>query len=271
MMSVWLERNCTSPGNVIDGGVMAKFHGTIEELKAIISNAGLSGDWRPTGQGYQFKTPDGGCLNWWPSKGTLNCQGPTPHKDNLESAVGVALGTPAPPSPVTPPTGIAPFMATTKPRRIFVVHGHDHIAREQLERIIYILGLEPFVLQNTSGGGLTIIEALEQQIGADPEAEFGIVLMTPDDIGYSKKDGEKEAKPRARQNVVLELGMLLASLGRKRVAVLVKGHIERPSDTDGIIYMHFNDHVKETVPRLTERLRECGFDLDGSKIARAAS
>jgi predicted nucleotide-binding protein len=49
---------------------------------------------------------------------------------------------------------------------VFVVHGHDAVAREQLELILLKLGLDPFVLANTGGGGLTIIEALEAEIGA---------------------------------------------------------------------------------------------------------
>jgi predicted nucleotide-binding protein len=154
---------------------------------------------------------------------------------------------------------------------LFVVHGHDETAREQLERILLLLGLEPFVLQNTAGGGLTIIEALERQIGKEPEAKFGIVLMTPDDMGYAFREGDTRIQPRARQNVVMEMGMLLSSLTRNKVVILVKGHIEQPSDAHGIIYLHFNNHVKEVVPRLTERLRSAGFDIDADKITRAAS
>jgi predicted nucleotide-binding protein len=74
-------------------------------------------------------------------------------------------------------------------RQIFIVHGHDPAARDQLELALHRLGLEPFVLMNTSGGGKTIIEALEGKIGRDYSSDFGIVLMTPDDLGYAKKDG----------------------------------------------------------------------------------
>ena len=59
----------------------------------------------------------------------------------------------------------APQNPQTASKKVFVVHGHDSIAREQLELIIHKLGLNPFVLANTSGSGLTIIEALEAEIG----------------------------------------------------------------------------------------------------------
>jgi predicted nucleotide-binding protein len=97
------------------------------------------------------------------------------------------------------------------------------------------------------------------------------VLLTPDDVGFAKKDGPEKAAPRARQNVVLEMGMLIAAIGRENVAILKKGHLEEPSDVKGIIYLPFNDHVKETVPRLVDRLRESGFDLDPKAISKASA
>nr|WP_280109568.1 TIR domain-containing protein [Bartonella florencae] len=54
--------------------------------------------------------------------------------------------------------------------------------------------LEPYLLQNTSGNGLTIIEALEKEI-CKPTSSigFGIVLLTPDDMGYFKTASAKTA------------------------------------------------------------------------------
>ena len=65
--------------------------------------------------------------------------------------------------------------------------------------------------------------------------------------------------------------MLLASLTRDKVAILQKGFVERPSDLDGVPYIPFNDHVKETVPKLAQRLQEAGIVLDANAIARASS
>jgi predicted nucleotide-binding protein len=122
-------------------------------------------------------------------------------------------------------------MPTDSEARIFVVHGHDRDARDQLELVLMRLGLKPFILQNSNGGSRTIIETLEQNIYRD--AAFGIILLTPDNFGYSKIAGETEKQPRARQNVILEMGMVMAALGRPRMAFLQKGALERPSDTDG--------------------------------------
>jgi predicted nucleotide-binding protein len=95
--------------------------------------------------------------------------------------------------------------------------------------------------------------------------------MTPDDVGYSKGDGPDKAEPRARQNVVLEMGMLISALGRANIAILKKGHLEVPSDANGILYIPYNDHMKETVPRLADRLRSAGFILTPENITKASS
>ncbi|HCO7185388.1 TPA: nucleotide-binding protein, partial [Escherichia coli] len=112
----------------------------------------------------------------------------------------------------------------------------------------------------------------EREIGQGQTAtRFGIVLLTPDDVGYSKRDGQEAALPRARQNVVLEMGMLLSSLGRSNVVILQKQHLEQPSDAAGILYLNFNDHVRETVPRLIQRLKQAGFTFNEAQIANASS
>ena len=145
------------------------------------------------------------------------------------------------------------------PSRVFIVYGHDRDARDQLELLLRRLRLEPIVLQNIPGRGDTIIEKLEQLTDTD----FACVLLTPDDEGrkYTESEGE-QLRPRARQNVVLELGMVLTRLGRPRVAILVKGDtIERPSDIDGLIYIPFSKSVDDTKNTLAANLQEAGFNI----------
>lgn len=241
-----------------------KFKGRLEELKAKLETAGLRGQWSDDGLGkHTFRSDLGGILNWWPSKGTINFQGDGEDQRRLEAATNVRNA--------DSDRGAREAMPQVRRmQHIFIVHGHDSDSRDQLELVLRRLGLEPFILMNASGGGKTLIEALEGQIGRDFSSDFGIVLMTPDDIGYSKKEGPDKAEPRARQNVILETGMLLSSLTRERMAIVVKGHVEIPSDLQGIIRFNYNDHVREVVPKLCQRLKEAGFDLSPSQIAAAA-
>jgi predicted nucleotide-binding protein len=123
----------------------------------------------------------------------------------------------------------APCEAT---RRVFVVHGHDDGLKETVARYLSKLELAPVVLHERPNQGKTIIEKFENHA----EVDFAVVLFTPDDIGYpAGKDDE--ARPRARQNVVLELGFFMAALGRDRVCVLHSGNIELPSDYSGVLYV----------------------------------
>lgn len=244
-----------------------KFHGTFDDLKGIVASSGIPGDWLSDGTGkHSFRSKKGGLLNFWETKGTLQFQGGQPAKDELEQAIDSVLsGNPVPGQYSRHSISVAPDK-----RHIFIVHGHDNNARDQLELALRRLGLEPFILMNTSGGGKTIIEALEGQIGKEYVSDFGIVLMTPDDMGYAQKDGAEKIEPRARQNVILETGMLLASLTRERMALIVKGHIELPSDLQGIIRLGYNDHIREVVPKLCQRLKEVGFDIDALAISAAS-
>ena len=65
---------------------------------------------------------------------------------------------------------------------------------------------------------------------------FAVVLLTPDDMGCvaGSKIDVAQLKPRARQNVILELGYFIGRLGRTRVCALHKGNVELPSDYQGV-------------------------------------
>jgi predicted nucleotide-binding protein len=253
---------------------MTKFLGKVEELQKLIADLGFEGEWEELpNQICQFTSTDGAILNFFPNK-TVQFQGAKASKAAFEGRVAKPILDWKPAAKSASAVAIAPpaHHKGGENKRVFVVHGHDIAAREQLELILHRLGLDPFVLANTGGGGLTLIEALEKEIGPQAgQCLFGIVLLTPDDMGYAKSQGSDKAEPRARQNVVLEMGMVLAALRRPNVVILKKGHLEIPSDVHGIIYIGFNDHVRETVPKLVERLNQAGFNLDTTAIARATA
>lgn len=149
--------------------------------------------------------------------------------------------------------------------KVFIVYGHDLIARSQLEAMLRRWGLEPLILDQLPSEGQTVIEKLENNTN---EVGFGIILATPDDIGY-RACHEDEKAYRVRQNVVLELGMLLAKLGRKKVAILIKqqANMERPSDIQGLIYIPFNDNLeKEAGLVLAKEMVTQGFQIQISQL-----
>ncbi|WP_449219945.1 TIR domain-containing protein [Tistrella mobilis] len=242
------------------------FEGSADDLMEKVANAGVSGEWETDGQGkHCFRSKKGGILNFWPSKGTLQFQGKADPKAELEAIFSDKTEKIV----LTTSKNGAPVKTSDHRTKIFVVHGHDHTALEQLELVLRRLNLDPYILQNNDGQSKTIIEALEQQIYR--EAAFGIVLMTPDDYGYSKAKGENERQPRARQNVVLEMGMVFASLGRESMVILKKGALEIPSDIDGVLRLEFNDHVKEIAVKLATRMKSAGIEIDDALIHKAGA
>lgn len=242
----------------------ACFKGSVEELKGKLVS--MSGEWTEDGTGkHTFRTLEGAILNFWPKKGTIQFQGKREAIPELEALLSDVQG-----------VGVKQKECTSqqaKPqasRTIFIVHGHDTEARDQLELALHRLEMQPFILMNSAGQGKTLIESLEGHIGKDYSSAFGIVLMTPDDMGYAKKDGTEKSEPRARQNVILETGMLLSSLTRKRMALIVKGHLELPSDLEGIIRLGYNDHIREIIPKLCQNLKEAGFNITPEAITAAS-
>ncbi len=146
-------------------------------------------------------------------------------------------------------------------KRVFIVYGHDTAARDGLELVLRRMGLEPIVLANLPATGDTIIEKLEHYLKEHGNVGFACVLLTPDDQGHKSGKAE-EIRYRARQNVILELGMVLARLGRGRVAILTKESVEHPSDIAGLTYRTFKERVEEVKGLLFKDLEAAGYRPD---------
>ncbi|MDX6384964.1 MAG: hypothetical protein QOK48_2537 [Blastocatellia bacterium] len=157
-----------------------------------------------------------------------------------------------------------PVTADVANKRIFVVYGHEKNARQGLEAMLLRWGLEPLILDQLPSEGQTIIEKLENYTG---KVGFAVVLATPDDEGH-RAEHPDEKSFRARQNVVLELGMLLAKLGRSKVAILLKQqeHMERPSDIQGLIYIPFKDDVNDARILLAKEMDAQGYRIAVNKL-----
>ncbi len=143
---------------------------------------------------------------------------------------------------------------------VFVVHGHDEAIKQSVARLLEKLGLQPIILHEKATEGRTIIEKLEHYSDVD----FAVILLTPDDIG-ADKEKPSDLRPRARQNVILELGFFLGVLSRKRVCPLYRGPMELPSDYMGVGYVLMDDAGAWKYD-LAKELRAAGFDVDMNKI-----
>jgi predicted nucleotide-binding protein len=203
--------------------------------------------------GRQFRFEDGAILNSYNS-GKLVWQG---RKTEITDRVQILLAQDSPTRNASATETVPAEIRNTSTNKVFIVYGHDVECREQLELLLRRMKLEPVILQNIVGGGHTIIEKLEGNL----DVRYACVLLTPDDQGYPAGKPE-QVRLRARQNVVLELGMFLVRLGRKRVAILHKGELELPSDINGLIYIRFEKRVDEVKERLGAELQDAGFQIN---------
>lgn len=169
-------------------------------------------------------------------------------------------------------------------KNIFIVHGSDHEPVNELKTMLKEFGLDPLVLHEQASGGLTLAEKLERYAG---KVGFAFVILTPDDVGGQKEEIRKKLgadlpflqrpivllgpsvvdgilknfEPRARQNVIFEMGYFWGMLERKRVCCLLKGNVEKPSDIEGIVYIGFKESVNEARNKIEKELREAGYEI----------
>ena len=145
---------------------------------------------------------------------------------------------------------------TTNQQSVFVVHGHDVEARESVARFVERLGLRAVILHEQANRGRTIIEKFEEHA----EVPYAVVLLTPDDVGASQIDAA-HLRPRARQNVLLELGFFIGKLGRRNVCALHKTGVEMPSDFHGVVYVEM-DSQGAWRSKLAREMKAAGLTID---------
>lgn len=146
--------------------------------------------------------------------------------------------------------------------RVFIVHGHDDKAKQELEIFLGELGLEPVVLHRQADEGQTIIEKFEKH----SDVGYAFILLTPDETAYLSSEAElpeseRSMELRARPNVIFEFGFFVGKLGRSRVCCLHTGAVTLPSDLGGLVYKSFATSVEESGYSIIKELKAAGYDV----------
>lgn len=144
---------------------------------------------------------------------------------------------------------------------VFIVHGRDNLIKETTARFLEKLGLNPIILHEKPDKGRTIIEKFEDH---SAEAGFAVILLTPDDVGRLASESETSSSPRARQNVIFEMGYFYGNLGRGKVCALYHG-VEQPSDLHGVLYIQV-DEAGAWKTRLASELKAAGIKADYASV-----
>jgi predicted nucleotide-binding protein len=162
-------------------------------------------------------------------------------------------------------------VAATVGSKVFIVHGHDSGRRDAVARFITRLKFDPIILEEQASASKTLIEKFESY---SSDIAYAVVILTPDDLGATadkiydvavaadNPDAVVGAlEPRARQNVIFELGFFFGKLGRKRVCALLAEGIKMPSDIDGVAYVPMDANGGWHMP-LAREMRHAGLNID---------
>ncbi|WP_159451892.1 TIR domain-containing protein [Hymenobacter roseosalivarius] len=189
--------------------------------------------------------------------GKLKAKGPYRSTERLEVATLRAART-------TLSTALKAIDAES--RNVFIVHGREEAMRKDTQATLHRFGIDGIVLSEEINKGQTIIEKFDR---VAKECGYAVVLFSPDDIGGLKTTGKTvpTLSPRARQNVILELGYFVGLLGRDKVFVLVAGNVEQPSDFHGVVYQTY-DKAGAWKRRLAQELGAVGFYIDPSTLKK---
>lgn len=145
--------------------------------------------------------------------------------------------------------------------KVFIVHGHDELAVQEMARTLEKWGFEAIILHEQADQGLTIIEKIEKYTDVD----YAVVLYTECDYGRAKEEAKEKERFRARQNVVFEHGYLISKLHRDHVCALVKGNVETPGDISGVVYVAMDSNGAWKM-QLAKNMKAAGLNIDMDKF-----
>jgi len=217
---------------------------TVDSVKRELTERGVTFDERAIDYGHQFRLGSGEVVNVYDSRKVHVAGKGTALRTELAELFGST----------SPAAGSAATAGN-----VFVVNGHDAGAKDALEAMLRRWGLNPIILDQEAASGLTLIEKLDKSVA---DASYAVVLMTGDDLARIKGDTDAQLVPRARQNVVRELGIFLGRLGRAQLAILYERGVELPSDIHGVEYLPFEKKIEEKKLELAKAMANAGFDID---------
>jgi predicted nucleotide-binding protein len=164
----------------------------------------------------------------------------------------------------------APTVADDISKNVFVVHGRDMEAAEALFGFLEALGLHPLRWETLVAAGGTASPYLRDVIVQGiATAQAAVVLMTPDDTVWLHEDlraadedaHEKLPAMQARPNVILELGMALATYA-ERTIVLMAGRHRPMADLGGLNHIRLTDD-DECLDKIRRRLETAHCQVSG--------
>lgn len=133
-----------------------------------------------------------------------------------------------------------------KLERVFISHGRsvDWLKVQNfIEKDIKILTLE---LAQEANLGRTVLQKLSEE---SDKCSYSVIIMTGDDY-------LDNGPPKARENVMHEIGFFQGKYGLKNVCLLYEEGTNIPSNISGLVYIPYpKDNIEATFGALTRELK----------------
>jgi hypothetical protein len=133
-----------------------------------------------------------------------------------------------------------------RPLRVFISHGRDDAWGQLQTHIEKDLDIRTLELTQEPNRGRTVLQKLTEE---SDRCSYAVVVMTGDD----EVPGDA---PRARQNVVHEIGFFQGKFGLASVCLLYEEGTDIPSNIHGLVYIPFpKGFVSASFGKLDKELR----------------
>lgn len=156
-------------------------------------------------------------------------------------------------------------MASDKARRVFVIHGRNHAARDMLFRFLRDIGLDPIEWNSVITRAQRYDQSIWQAVDSSLEdAQAYIVLLTGDEVTrlQRKFDAGSQYEYQARPNVLFEAGMACGKRPEQTVFVRVGIH-RQLSDLAGRHIVTLDDSLEGRL-ELIDLLTAAGCAIETS-------
>ncbi len=156
--------------------------------------------------------------------------------------------------------------APARTYQVLLAHGRDERWKQAVEHLLEQAGEHEIrIVNQRSGEHGRLADALDDEPGT--ASRYAVVLLTADDVGGPRLESDSEPffSTRAHQEVVFQMGFLVAALSPGRVCVLYEDGVELPYDLEGVSHVRL-DLAGTWQPKLLLHLRRAGFDYDMNKL-----
>jgi len=135
----------------------------------------------------------------------------------------------------------------SSPRRVFISHGRSEDWRAVQAHIERDLRIPTLELAQEPNRGRTVLQKLSEE---SDRCNFAVIIMTGDD----QIPGDA---PRARQNVMHEIGFFQGKFGLPNACLLYEEGTDIPSNIHGLVYVPFSKgNVSASFSTLDRELRD---------------